>query len=109
MTDKLCDICFQQSQIYECTSPYNGIIFIVYIDDGPFFGNIDDTLMLIIEQLKKAGLNIEDQGHPADYIKVKIKKTHDGAHEFTQHALKDAIIDDVDIINSYTKSVPAKV
>ncbi|KAL7478984.1 hypothetical protein ACHAW6_004736 [Cyclotella cf. meneghiniana] len=43
-----------------------------------YFGNKDNILMLIIRQLNKSGPNIEDQDHPTDYIRVNIKKTHDG-------------------------------
>ncbi|KAL7480473.1 hypothetical protein ACHAW6_006168 [Cyclotella cf. meneghiniana] len=109
MTDKLRDIGFQQSQIDECIFYHNDIIFIVYVGHGSFFGNFDITLMLIIRKLKKEGLNIKDQGHPADYTGVNIKSNHDGTYEFTQLTLVDTIIDDVDIVNSYTKPVPAKV
>jgi hypothetical protein len=55
------------------------------------------------------GLNIEDQGHPADYVGVSIKKLRDGSYEFTQCALIDSIIEDVGIKDSKTKPVPAKV
>ncbi|KAL7482261.1 hypothetical protein ACHAW6_008898 [Cyclotella cf. meneghiniana] len=109
MSDKLRDIGFQQSQIDECIFYHDDVIFIVYVNDGLFFGNHDDTLMLIIKQLKDAGPNIEDQGHTADYIGVYIKRNRDGTYEFTHSALIDAIINDIDIGNSYTKPVPAKV
>jgi hypothetical protein len=109
MTDKLRDIGFQQSQVDECVFYRDDVIFIVYVDDGLFFGSRDDTLTLIIRQLKDAGLNIEDQGHPADYVGVNIRSNRDGTYEFTQRALIDAIIDDVNVGNSYTKPVPAKV
>ncbi|KAL7475484.1 hypothetical protein ACHAW6_001396, partial [Cyclotella cf. meneghiniana] len=109
MTDKLHDIGFQQSQIDECVFYCDDVIFIIYVDDGLFFGDHDNTLMLIMKQLKSTGLNIEDQGHQADYVGVNINRNHDGTYIFTQHALIDAIIDDVDIDNSYTKQVPAKV
>ena len=75
MTDKLRDSGFQQSQVDECVFYCNDIIFIVYIDDGLFFGSHDGTLTLIVKQLKDVGLNVEDQGHPADYVGVNIKKT----------------------------------
>eukprot|EP00804_Cyclotella_cryptica_P025617 CCRYP_002840-RA/>CCRYP_002840-RA protein AED:0.13 eAED:0.13 QI:0/0/0/0.5/1/1/2/0/290 len=78
------------------------ITFIVYVDDGLFFGSDDDTLSLLIKKLRDSGLNIEDQGHPADYVRVNIRKTHDSTYEFT-------IIDDVNIGDLYTKPVPAKV
>ena len=55
------------------------------------------------------GLNIEDQGHPAEHVGVNIKNFHDGTYEFTQCALINSIIDELDIGNSYTKPVPAKV
>eukprot|EP00804_Cyclotella_cryptica_P028307 CCRYP_013179-RA/>CCRYP_013179-RA protein AED:0.33 eAED:0.33 QI:0/-1/0/1/-1/1/1/0/147 len=52
---------------------------------------------------------MKDQGHPSDYIGVNIKKIINGAYEFTQRVLVNAIIDDVNIGDSYTKPVPAKV
>jgi hypothetical protein len=55
------------------------------------------------------GLNIEDQGHPADFVGVSIKKLHNGSYGFTQCALINAIINDVGINNSRTKPVLAKV
>ncbi|KAL7474595.1 hypothetical protein ACHAW6_000565, partial [Cyclotella cf. meneghiniana] len=92
MTDKLHDIGFQQSQIDEYVFYHDDIIFILYRDDGLFFGNHDATLTLIIRQLKKAGIKIEDQGHPADYVEVNIKRIHGGTYKFTQRALIDAIM-----------------
>eukprot|EP00804_Cyclotella_cryptica_P027195 CCRYP_017175-RA/>CCRYP_017175-RA protein AED:0.30 eAED:0.40 QI:0/-1/0/1/-1/1/1/0/164 len=108
MVDKLSKIGVQQSLINKCVFYCDNIIYIVYVDDGLFLGNDDDNLSLIIERLHDSGLNFEDQGHPADYAGVFIKKTHDGTYEFTQQALIDAIIDDVNISDSYTKLIPAK-
>ena len=101
MVDKLCKVGFQQSLIDEC--------FIVYVDDGLFFGSDDNTLSLIIKKLQGSCLNIEDQGHPADYVGVNNKETYDGTHEFTQGALIDAIIDDVHLGNPHIKPVLVKV
>eukprot|EP00804_Cyclotella_cryptica_P020320 CCRYP_014045-RA/>CCRYP_014045-RA protein AED:0.32 eAED:0.32 QI:0/0/0/1/1/1/2/0/122 len=53
-------------------------------------------------------LNIEDQGHPADYVGVTITKHGNGCIKFTQRALIGAIINDVNIGDAYTKPVPAK-
>ncbi|KAL7480499.1 LOW QUALITY PROTEIN: hypothetical protein ACHAW6_006190, partial [Cyclotella cf. meneghiniana] len=53
-------------------------------------------------------LDIEDQGHPADYVGVTITKHSNGYFEFTQRALIDSIINDVNIGDAYTKPVPAK-
>ncbi len=66
-------------------------------------------LLQAIKEIQGLGLNIKDQGHPADYVGVSIKKHCDGFYEFTQRALIDLIIEDVGISNSETKPAPAKV
>jgi hypothetical protein len=80
-----------------------------YVDDGIFLGNNDAQLQQAIKEIQDLGLNIEDQGHPSDYVGVSIKKLHNGSYEFTQRALINAIINDVGINDSRTKPVPAKV
>ncbi|KAL7476584.1 hypothetical protein ACHAW6_002440 [Cyclotella cf. meneghiniana] len=105
MTDKLYDIGFQQSQLNECVFYHDDIILITYMDDSLFFGDNDDILVLIIR--KTAGINIEDQSYPANYVGVNIKNSRNQTNEFTQCALIDAIIDHADIDNSYIKTVPA--
>jgi hypothetical protein len=58
-------------------------------------------------QMQEVRLDIVDQGHSADYVGVNTEKTSDGSYEYMQCALIDAIIDaiidDVDIGNSYNK------
>jgi hypothetical protein len=81
----------------------------VYMDDGIFLGNDDAQLLQAIKDIQGLGLNIEDQGHPADYAGVSIKKHCYGFYEFTQCALIDSIIEDAGISSSKTKPFPAKV
>jgi hypothetical protein len=76
---------------------------------GIFLGNDDAQLLQAIKEIQGLGLNIEDQGHPADYVGVSIKKHCDGFYEFIQRALIDSIIEDASISNSKTKPVAAKV
>eukprot|EP00804_Cyclotella_cryptica_P014081 CCRYP_021203-RA/>CCRYP_021203-RA protein AED:0.38 eAED:0.37 QI:0/0/0/1/0/0/2/0/102 len=64
-----------------CIFYRDDIIFIVYINGGLFFSSVDAMLSLIIRKLRHSGLNIEDQGDPADYIGVNIKKTCDLPNE----------------------------
>jgi hypothetical protein len=86
------------------------MIFMVYVDDGISLGNDDSKLTDAIRDIQNLGLNIEDQGHPADYVGVNIKKMKDGSYEFTQCALIDSIIeDDVGLKDAKVKHVPAKV
>ncbi len=72
----------------------------VYVDDGIFVGSDDTQLQDIIKEIQNLGLNIEDQGHPADYVGVNINKLRDGSYEFTQRALIDSIIEEVRLKDS---------
>ena len=60
-------------------------------------------------EISRTGLEIEDQGHPADYIGVTITKHNTGYIELTQHALVDSIINDDYLNDAYTKPVPFRV
>ncbi len=62
-----------------------------------------------IKELQGLGLDIEDQGHPADYVGVNISKLQDGSYEFTQRALIDSIINDIGLNKSKSKPILAKV
>jgi hypothetical protein len=81
----------------------------VYVDDGIFLGKDDEQLKTVIREIQGIGLDIEDQGHPADYVGVNIKRLKDGSYEFTQRALIDAIIADANLTDAKVKPVPAKV
>ncbi len=83
LMNKLMSIRFTPSLIDDCTFFCNDIIFMVYVDDGVFLGNNDSKLQDAIKDIKDLGLNIEDQGHPAGYLGVNIKKLWDGSYEFT--------------------------
>jgi hypothetical protein len=100
---------YTPSLIDNCIFFRDDIIFMVYVDGGIFLGNDDSKLQDAIKEIQDSGLNIEDQGHPADYVGVNIKKLQDGSYEFTQRTLIDAIIDDVVLKDAKVKPVPAKV
>jgi hypothetical protein len=95
LVNKLMSIGFTPSLIDDCVFFWDDVIFIVYVDDGIFLGNDDSKLTDAIQDIQSSGLNIEDQGQPADYVGVNIKKMKDGSYEFTQRALIDSIIEDV--------------
>jgi len=50
-------------------------------------------------------LDIEDQGHPADYAGVAIKCLCDGSLELSQRALIDTIINDAKLDDAKVKRV----
>ncbi len=71
LMEKLTSIRFTMSLIDDCVFFRDDIIFMVYVDDGSIFlGSDDSQLQEVIKEIKELGLNIEDQGHPADYVGV---------------------------------------
>jgi hypothetical protein len=97
------------SLIDDCVFLHSDIILMVYVDDGIFLGSNNLQLLEVIKEIQDLGLNIEDQGHPADYVGVNIKKLKDGSYEFTQRALIDSIINGVGLKDVKVKPVPANV
>jgi hypothetical protein len=107
--DKLTSIGFTALLVDDCIFFRGDIIFMVYVDDGIFLGSNNLQLQEVIKEIQNLGLNIEDQGHPADYVGVNIKKLKDGSYEFTQRAFIDSIINDIGLKDAKVKPVPAKV
>ncbi len=58
--------------------------------------------------MQNLDLDIEDQGHPANYVRVNIKRLRDSSIELSQRALINTIIKDVDLGDSKVKSIAAK-
>ena len=108
LTAKLLEAGFVQSKIYYCVFYRNSNIFIVYVDNWIFIGDTNEQLLEIISQLQGLGLDIEDQGHPADYVGVNIKRLKGGGIEFNQWGLIDFIISNVGLKGTTTKPVPVK-
>jgi hypothetical protein len=84
LVDKLTSIGFKMSLTDDCVFFRDDIIFMVYADEGIFLGSDNSQLQEVIKEIQDLGLNIEDQGHPTDYVGVNIKKLKDGSYEFTQ-------------------------
>jgi hypothetical protein len=109
LVEKLISLGYKASMIEDCVFFRGGVTFMVYVDDGIFLGPDDEKLQAAISEIQEAGLNIEDQGHPANYAGVNIKMMKDRSYEFTQQALIDSIIQDVSLNDAKTKPAPAKV
>ncbi len=75
--------------IDDCVFFHGDIIFMVYVDNGIFLGSNNLQLQEVIKEIQNLGLNIKDQGHPADYAGVNILKLKDGSYEFTQRLFID--------------------
>jgi hypothetical protein len=107
--DKLSSIGFKASLIDNCVFYHDGIILMVYVDNSIFLGKDNSQLKQVIQEIQGTVLKIKDQGHPADYVDINIKKMHDESYEFTQRALIDTIIKDGNLTGTKVKPVPAKV
>jgi hypothetical protein len=66
LVDKLTSLGYISSLIDDCVILRDDVIFMVYMDNGIFLGNDDAQLQQAIKEIQDLGLNIEDQGHPAD-------------------------------------------
>ncbi|KAL7483041.1 hypothetical protein ACHAW6_008690 [Cyclotella cf. meneghiniana] len=104
MTSMSSNETIKAKQAFEQLSANHFVTIEHYPENGCFIGNI-----FISNCSQRQHQLTYYEGHPADYIGVNIKKSRDGTYKFTQRALIDSIIDDVEIGNSYTKPVPAKV
>ena len=66
--------------------------------------------MNFVKELQDIGLDVEDQGHPAEYVGVNIRKDSDLKYHFYQRALIDSIINDIGLTTyCKVKPVPAKM
>jgi hypothetical protein len=83
LVDKVTSLGYTSLLIDDCVFFCGDIIFMVYVDGGIFFGNDDAKLEQAIKEIQDLRLNIEDQGPPADYVGVSIKKLCNGFYEFT--------------------------
>jgi hypothetical protein len=72
--DKLSLIGFKASLINDCVFYQDDIIFMAYVNDGIFLGKEDTQLKKVICKIQETELNINNQGHPADYVSINIKK-----------------------------------
>ncbi len=68
LVDKLMPIGFTMSLIDDCVFLSDDIIFMVFMDDGILLGSNNLQLQEVIKEIQDLGLNIEDQGHPTDYV-----------------------------------------
>ncbi len=66
-----------------CVFFHEDVIFIICVDNSIFLGSSDKQLMNVITELQNLNLDIEDQGHPANYAGVNIKHLKDDSIELS--------------------------
>ena len=71
------------------------VIFVAYVDDGIFLSLHPHLIDEAIRDMISVGLKIEDQGFPADYVVVNIKRSNDGSILLSQLALIQSILKEI--------------
>ena len=102
---------FTQSKIDECIFYRGRMIYMLYTDDSILAGPCNKEIDEIIKDLRKAKLNITDEGDIEDFLGVNITKKKNGAIHLTQPHLVDQILDDLNMAQEKVKlkSTPAMV
>ena len=99
---------FEQSNQNECVFVKQGVILIIYVDDGILFGYDKALLLDVVKRLQQEGYDIEEMGDVCDYIGVKVDKLPDGRIKLSQPQLITQILTDLGF-QEHTKSkeIPA--
>jgi hypothetical protein len=86
---------FKQSKIDECIFYRGKTLYMLYTDDSLLAGPDNNEIEQIIKDLKKAQLNITDEGDIQDFLGVNIDSRPDGSVHLTQPHLIDQILKDL--------------
>jgi hypothetical protein len=99
---------FKASTIDPCLFIRDDCIIVLYTDDCLCFSPKDDVVPQLIEDLRRDGFLLKDEGAINDFLGVNIKR-HDDSIEMTQTGLIDQILSDLglDHENTTRKYTPA--
>ncbi len=84
LIEKLKQVGFMASQIYECLFYKGQSVFVLYTDDSILAGPDSKELDIIIEEMKIAELDLSVEGNIADFLEVKIERVKMG--KFQPHS-----------------------
>ena len=109
MGKKLKSIGFEQSEHDECVLYRGKVIYVLYTDNSIIMEPTNALIQAVIDNIKKIGLNMTDEGSIEDFLRVNITHLNDSSIHFHQPHLIDQILQDLNIQkNTTTKKVPAK-
>lgn len=110
LTDKLVKkVGFTQSKVDECVFYKGNVIYVLYTDDSILAGPDEQEVNNVIDQIRRAKLDITIEGDLTDFLGVNIDRKEDGSIHLTQPQLIDQILKDVGMQDSRVKSkdIPA--
>ena len=103
------EVGFKQSKIDPCVFYKGKAMYVLYTDDSILAGPNRPELLKIIEDIRKAKLNITVEGDLQDFLGVNIDRKPDGTIHLTQPHLIDQIVKDLGLDDDKVthKSTPA--
>jgi hypothetical protein len=83
------EVGFKQSKVDECVF-YNGkVMYVLYTDDSILAGPDKDEINRVIEDIRKAKLDIMVEGDIQDFLGINIVRKEDSTIHLTQPHLID--------------------
>ena len=99
---------FKQSAVRECVWYRYKTIFFYCVDNGIFIGTYPIAINKAIEEIERAGLDIEGKVNIEDYLGVNIEEQYNGKIRLTYPQISDSIINDVHLPkNTVPRQTPA--
>ena len=96
LVDKLVnEIGFKQSNIDECLFYKGKVLYALYTDDSILAGPNKEEVDAVIEQIRRAKLDVTDEGNVEDFLGVNIERRPDGSVKLSQPHLVDQILKDL--------------
>ena len=89
------EIGFKQSKIDECLFYKGNVLYALYTDDSILAGPDKKEVDEIIDQMRKAKLDITDEGNVEDFLGVNIERRTDGTVKLSQPHLINQILKDL--------------
>lgn len=110
LVSRLQSIGFKQSKVDECVFFRGKTVYVLYTDDSILAGPDEKEIDKIIQDMKKANLDITVEGDLSDFLGVQIDRKEDGTIHLTQPHLIDQILREVRLEgdNVTTKMTPSK-
>ncbi len=101
---KLKSIGFRQCQSEECVFTRGKAIYVLYTDDSILTRPDLKELDMIIEDMKRAGLELMVKGDISDFLGFNIQRHNDGTVHLTQPHLIDSILKELGLQANSAKS-----
>jgi Reverse transcriptase (RNA-dependent DNA polymerase) len=104
------EVGFTQSKIDECVFYKGKVMYVLYTDDSILAGPDKAEIDKVIEDIRKAKLDITVEGDIQDFLRINIDRKKDGTIHLTQPHLIDDIMRELRLDNprAKTKTTPAR-